>query len=109
MGQPSVKVINTTDVSTLTTVERNLIGDFMQRAEDEGYEPTSCLKNPHCGLFLVGRGVEEWGTDDLPCLAVYQDELGNWVALVRNRVQEMGKVFFGAPTIHQFILGEEVL
>lgn len=75
------------------------MADFVRAARSVGESPVTCERLARCGLFLVGEAAAQWGSE-LPCLAVSQDALGNWRALIRTR---------GIPVTTQFLTGKEVL
>lgn len=83
MSTESISTVSTIDPSALRPFEREAIREFCATARANGDTPVTCEEAPGCGLFLVGEAAEAFG-EDCPALAVCEDELGNWTALIRR-------------------------
>ena len=102
MTDPSITTVPAVDPATLEEWELSAISEWCVSARANGGDPTSVLEVKECGLFLKGEAAKHYGPD-LPCLAVYQDDLGNWSALIRRP----GDVGIALSTL-QFIGDTEV-
>jgi hypothetical protein len=78
-----INAVNVIDPNTLRDFEREAIDNFVRTAHANGDKAVTCRDVAGCGLFLLGEAAEAYG-EDLPCLAVVCDELGNWTALIRR-------------------------
>lgn len=83
MSNPSVTTVNQIDPATLEDWEIEAIDEFVRTAHSLGENPVTCRDLRGCGLFLKGEAAEAYG-EDCPALALYEDELGNWTALIRR-------------------------
>jgi hypothetical protein len=95
-----ISTVNTVDPATLSDQEREAITDFVAAAKSNGYDPTTCEEVPGCGVFLTGEAADSFG-EDLACLAVVCDELGNWTVLFRRPTDNV-------LLTCQFIAGKDV-
>lgn len=69
---------NPVEALALNEKEEALLASFIETASLNGHDDdvVTNYKNPSCGVFLKdGR--------DIPCLALYEDELGGWVCLCK--------------------------
>ncbi len=64
----------TLNTNELTETQKHLIEEFCKAARANGHYPITCQQLPHIGVWLKD------GTD-IPALAIYEDDLGNWVML----------------------------
>jgi hypothetical protein len=108
---PTIQTVNTIDPATLSDFERSAIDEFVRTAHANGDKAVTCLDRVGCGLFLVGEAAAHYG-EDLPCLAVVCDELGNWTALIRRpqtaELQRAAEYERTALLTCQFIGGKDV-
>jgi hypothetical protein len=83
MTEPTINTVATIDPASLSDFEKAAIDEFVRTAHSLGHQATTCRDVRGCGLFLVGEAAEAYG-EDCPAYALYQDELGNWTALIRR-------------------------
>jgi len=98
---PTIAPVASIDPTTLLPWERAAIEEWVASARATGEDPVTCLEVPGCGVFLKGEAAEAYG-EDLPCLAVFQDDLGNWSVLTRRPGRS------GALVTCQFLGGRDV-
>jgi len=100
-NEPSIRRVETPLYGPLSRDQAEVLTSFRWTAETLGATFIRTRDEaPNCGLFLIGQAALDWGTTDLPCLAVADVGDGIWSAVVERDN--------GACSVLSFIMDEEI-